>query len=1695
MKKKISIESIPIDSSFVDISCLSISSLAFLDRFTHIVTLDASRTEISNLKGVHDISSIANIKIAATPIAMLKHYRLMLLIVFSSKLSSIDDITVSNSERKLADSMHDSLRSFLFDGWVITKLNPTTIKKDNVEKIIDKETGAIKTKVKKETTKSMLSNTKSSSKQKSINDKNAISDNKKSQTQNVVPIEEKPQRRLCPIFDFRNKPLFTQNHSNNQESQKEANSSSTVNNSDSSSASKNSPKINQSLSANQISPTLMKNNIINNNSDSSNQSITELNTGNGSSKSTLNQKDCLAKESINNKDNLKVAKKSNINQKQKSNIKFSFSTTNSLNLDSKKIKESKKNSKTTDDEEKNDYAWQSIFEISPEKVSVPSKKSIQSQIKYLKNENAKSKKEKKSLQNINKNDSSSNNTKIINNERSNKFDDNRKESFSNTYSITGNNEKPLKNNKLNKSKSRINEQNKIKNSSKYNQNSPHEEEEEIIIYEEEEEEDKIEVTDKKNLNISKPNVQKINNPRNQTKQTNNQGNEENPKSNLKLHERIKIAGEIMKNNQKNQEKQKNDQKQEKPQSQIEENIKIRLKPPEKNKNSLKSINNQPLKETSQSQKTKQTEEKPKINLRLKNNNKNEEKSANPPKEQDKAKLTVKPRPKSKSKLQEKLLNFLRCQNEEEEASYEEEEEEFEFSDDQPPAMNLFYHWRKQTTADNDKKPLNNQAIKSTQKFINLNSGKNEEDQIEIEKSIKSRIERIRQKIRDNSINSKSSQDQNNIASSKSANDIKFNKLHSKSDDNDDELKKLSVKRNLNRLHSKSDDDEERNLKRLRKGDFIGDEDDEDEDDDDAFYDKNFLNSANKNFIKYISKSDDDDDDGRLKNGFSVKQLISRSDDNDDRKMFSKSENSNRSKSEDDKSLPANSNRKTIKYRNRTDDSEKVLSIKVTSVFQQFQTRSEEENQNELQEKTTQNEKQEKTIQNKKQEKITQNKEQEKVDGIEKEVVENQNKIKIRSSKYKSAKYRSKSDDEDSNMSLKVSKALQHYHSKSDDNDEKKIIKKANVNSEKNEDEDNIKEDVNHSKSGNDEEDVNQRKSENNENDRTSRAKKPGKLITKINISSSNLSRIYRKSVHAQNKPIQINGQISIENSSNETISEANGENENDAKGKPNMNRLNKLQKNSNSEFNSKSENLSISNDDHLISDDTIVLNQIHLPSESAQIDEFLELEQYAQNAISDCENDIKSREQSEDENDDIYQSEVGFEKSENDNESHFNMNDEPEYNDEEIDDYNDAELDDENNYGVNETFNYVIEEEEEENENLNEEEEEEANEQEKESQAFNTETFENLEIQASNTETFENIEIQGFTTETIANETFITEELGNITFDTENLGNETFSTENFVNGTKDESESFNIRDHKNQEEEEENENDIFNEEEENEKLYADIFSPTQCMNEEDVVDSTENFEDVIQPLNFESSNFIDSEIDRLNNLEKIYTQQQQQQQQVEEEENQKAKPKSYQRVLSPSSVLRQNKLKRKIIKNDQNKNMNFNFSYQEDDNEIEENVQINKKPKLPPASDLLPADDDEGAEIYMPSDFLNDLQLSICLSDEEEEEEEIKVKTKKKKIKTKILNKDIENIANDDIDDLNNSNQNRRRLLPTKLPEKKISSNENEIPKPKVNLKKLKKRILKKQRLKKHKPKNRSQNHDKQNEEFNDMWEDKAEEE
>ena len=177
------------------------------------------------------------------------------------------------------------------------------------------------------------------------------------------------------------------------------------------------------------------------------------------------------------------------------------------------------------------------------------------------------------------------------------------------------------------------------------------------------------------------------------------------------------------------------------------------------------------------------------------------------------------------------------------------------------------------------------------------------------------------------------------------------------------------------------------------------------------------------------------------------------------------------------------------------------------------------------------------------------------------------------------------------------------------------------------------------------------------------------------------------------------------------------------------------------------------------------------------------------------------------------------------------------------------------------------------------------------------------------------------------------------------------------------------------EEEEEEENEIHNNEEEEEEVDAeksDIISPTQCMHEKDefgneIEDSHEGFEVLIQPLNFESSNFADSEFEKIKNLDKIMNQPDE-------------KPPKYHKIQSPSSIIRKNSSKGRINGDSSSKkpNMTFNFSNVDDESEYEM-----KKTNLPPKYDLLSADgldDDEEPGIFMPSDFLNDLQLSICLS-------------------------------------------------------------------------------------------------------------------
>ena len=176
---------VPNDVSFVNISGTNATSLSFLKKMIHVISVDATSTDISDLKQVPRIETITSVDISGSPLSKLPDYRIMLLIALSSHLAKIDGISVTTNEKKLARSLEEYLSSFIYDGWVIVALNPLTLRRGKQTHVVSIDRERRK--------RAEAANDDRS--QTSVSDIELRDD------------EQKPVRRMAPVRDFRGKRL------------------------------------------------------------------------------------------------------------------------------------------------------------------------------------------------------------------------------------------------------------------------------------------------------------------------------------------------------------------------------------------------------------------------------------------------------------------------------------------------------------------------------------------------------------------------------------------------------------------------------------------------------------------------------------------------------------------------------------------------------------------------------------------------------------------------------------------------------------------------------------------------------------------------------------------------------------------------------------------------------------------------------------------------------------------------------------------------------------------------------------------------------------------------------------------------------------------------------------------------------------------------------------------------------------------------------------------------------------------------------------------------------------------------------------------------------------------------------------------------------------------------------------------------
>ena len=136
-RRNIKVTSLPFSTAFLDLSNSNCRTLEFIRRFPRLTSINATNTLISDLKGVPLHSTVNIISVNKSPLASHEFYRLMLLCAINLNLKMIDGEQVTSSERDRASNMQVSVQPLLFEGFIITDLNPVTLTRGDETQTFD----------------------------------------------------------------------------------------------------------------------------------------------------------------------------------------------------------------------------------------------------------------------------------------------------------------------------------------------------------------------------------------------------------------------------------------------------------------------------------------------------------------------------------------------------------------------------------------------------------------------------------------------------------------------------------------------------------------------------------------------------------------------------------------------------------------------------------------------------------------------------------------------------------------------------------------------------------------------------------------------------------------------------------------------------------------------------------------------------------------------------------------------------------------------------------------------------------------------------------------------------------------------------------------------------------------------------------------------------------------------------------------------------------------------------------------------------------------------------------------------------------------------------------------------------------------------------------------------------------------------
>lgn len=110
---------------YLDISGTIVNSLEGLPVLPHIQTFIANGTQIGNLTNFNSLSNANKISLKKTPVSQLKNYKLSIILVCGTKISTIDEQVIPKVLKTRSESYPEYAKELINRGWIAEYPCPT----------------------------------------------------------------------------------------------------------------------------------------------------------------------------------------------------------------------------------------------------------------------------------------------------------------------------------------------------------------------------------------------------------------------------------------------------------------------------------------------------------------------------------------------------------------------------------------------------------------------------------------------------------------------------------------------------------------------------------------------------------------------------------------------------------------------------------------------------------------------------------------------------------------------------------------------------------------------------------------------------------------------------------------------------------------------------------------------------------------------------------------------------------------------------------------------------------------------------------------------------------------------------------------------------------------------------------------------------------------------------------------------------------------------------------------------------------------------------------------------------------------------------------------------------------------------------------------------------------------------------------